>query len=336
MSSSRDRHDADTHEGLTKDAGDNVDGEGTQTFLTLAELLPADSPRTEAEDSEHVRILASVETPLPPILVQRETLRVIDGMHRLQAALIKGAATIEVEFFDGGNDDAFLEAVRRNVSHGKPLTRCEREAAAIRLLRSHYWLSDRSLAEICGVSAKTLGVLRRQNADQLPDLEKRFGRDGKLHPCDGSSGRREAAQILRESPDASTREVARQAGIAQATAADVRARLHRGDSPYTSRARPNRVVRSSSPSVNGRPLDLSVVVDDRALQSTDTGKAFVSWLSDRVVQRDDWSDHVESIPLSRAYVVARVARQCAAAWTEFAEALEERPRRPVRAEPSNN
>jgi hypothetical protein len=60
---------------------------------------------------------------LPPLLVDRRSMRVIDGMHRLMAALLKKRETIDVEFFDGSYADAFLLAVEANVAHGLPCRR---------------------------------------------------------------------------------------------------------------------------------------------------------------------------------------------------------------------
>jgi ParB-like chromosome segregation protein Spo0J len=297
--------------------------------LPVSQLIPADSPRLEPEDPEHIRLLAGIEGALPPILVHRSTMRVIDGMHRLQAAIARGRTTIDVELFEGTEEEAFLEAVRRNIAHGKPLTGTEREAAAMRLLRSHYMLSDRALAEVCGLSPKTVGALRRRAPFDVPVADIRRGKDGKYRPVDSSTGRREAARLFRENPDATAREVARVAGIAQATAADVRNRIERGESPYPRRARPNGGVVRPAPLTTagtGDRLELSVVAQDRALQSIEHGQQFVDWMSNRAIDPAEWSGFVDVIPISRAYIVARVARQCAGAWSEFADALEKRAR----------
>ena len=61
------------------------------------------SPRAcerEGEAKAHIARLAEAETPLPPVLVDRRSMRVIDGMHRLMAALSKGRETIDVQFFE--------------------------------------------------------------------------------------------------------------------------------------------------------------------------------------------------------------------------------------------
>src|SRR5271155_3998957 len=97
-------------------------GEDILTWVPLSSLQPADSPRLEGLDAAHAETLAEIESELPPILVQRSTMRVIDGMHRLSAAWIRGHEKIQVQFVDCDEFDAFLVAVAANIRHGLPLT----------------------------------------------------------------------------------------------------------------------------------------------------------------------------------------------------------------------
>ena len=59
---------------------------GETVEIGLEALEPADSPRLNGIDVEHVRRLAQGDAVLPPILVDRSTRRVIDGAHRIAAA----------------------------------------------------------------------------------------------------------------------------------------------------------------------------------------------------------------------------------------------------------
>src|SRR5213076_255321 len=65
-------------------------------WMPIGSLLPADSPRLEGERLDHVRALADAVGEPPPILVHRHSRRVIDGMHRLRAAQLRGERMIEV------------------------------------------------------------------------------------------------------------------------------------------------------------------------------------------------------------------------------------------------
>ena len=77
-------------------------------------------------------------------------MRVVDGMHRLLAALLNGRQTIEAELFDGTADEGFLRAVRENVVHGLPLSQADRRAAAARIIDR----SRSSSATTCGTAAR--------------------------------------------------------------------------------------------------------------------------------------------------------------------------------------
>ena len=158
-------------------------------------------------------------------------MKVIDGMHRLMAASLQGRATINVIFFDGNEADVFLRAVEENVAHGLPLSQADRRSAAERIIESHPQMSDRAIGLSTGLAAKTVAAVRRRSADDIPQLSARVGRDGKVRPLDSGAGRRRAAEILAEQPEASLRDVAKVAGISPATVLDVRKRLERGESP---------------------------------------------------------------------------------------------------------
>src|SRR6185437_14101732 len=173
---------------------------GAVELVAILDLLPGESPRLEGEDKAHIAWLAETESKLPPILVDRRTMRVIDGMHRLLAASLRGCDKIEVEFFDGPPTEAFLRAVQANVTHGLPLSQADRRAAAARIVTSHPHLSDRSIGETTGLSAKTVATIRRCSTDDMPQLDVRVGKDGKARPLDGTAGRVRAAKLLSKHP----------------------------------------------------------------------------------------------------------------------------------------
>ena len=148
--------------------------------LLIRDLLPADSPRSKAEDSHHVKVLTETEAPLPPILVHRSTMRVIDWMHRLRAAEMRGARTIAAWLLDCTSQEAFVIAVKANVSHGLPLSLAERKAAAARLLAAMPQWSDRAIGSVSGLSHKTVGAIRRRSTGEVAQTTPRLGRDGRV------------------------------------------------------------------------------------------------------------------------------------------------------------
>ena len=59
------------------------------------------SPRFGEQDLDHARALADRFDDCPPILVERGTSTIIDGLHRVLAARMLGRTTIIVRFFEG-------------------------------------------------------------------------------------------------------------------------------------------------------------------------------------------------------------------------------------------
>ncbi|MEU5898906.1 ParB/RepB/Spo0J family partition protein [Streptomyces venezuelae] len=197
--------------------------------IAVDQLWSADSPRLVGENADHIRVLAEAGSDLPPILVHRPTMRVIDGMHRLRATVLRGEREIAVRFLDGYESDVFVVAVQANTTHGLPLTRADRNAAATRIIQSHPQWSDRMIASFAGLSPKTVGSIRRRLGDDLPAAPVRIGRDGRTRPVDSSVARAATGEFIRTHPDATLRQIAGAAGVSRSTARDVRRRLAEGE-----------------------------------------------------------------------------------------------------------
>ncbi|WP_348542158.1 ParB/RepB/Spo0J family partition protein [Streptomyces sp. SAI-135] len=322
------------------------------TTVPIASLRPGESPRMEGQDREHIARLAEIETPFPPILVDRHTMRVIDGMHRLLATLWRGQQEIEVEFFDGPEEDAFLRAVEANVTHGFPLSQADRRAAATKIMITHPHLSDRAIARSAGLGAKTVAAIRRRSADALPQLNARVGRDGKVRPVNSVEGRLRAAEVLADRPEASLREVARLAGISPATASDVRRRLSSGLPPASMPVVPPPRDGSADTVDTGEPLEepgtsaeqratqshqpprvppepgpvLDKLMRDPSLRHKEGGRHLLRLLQQNAIGPAVWSELSTVVPPHCGDLVARLARQYAETWQEFAQELEERER----------
>ncbi|GAA2745597.1 ParB N-terminal domain-containing protein [Kitasatospora cinereorecta] len=224
---------------------DGVDGLGPVRRVAIDRLRPADSPRSAGVDLDHVRLLVDAGPGLPPITVHRPTMRVIDGMHRLRAAVLRGETEIGVRFFEGTSEEAFVLGVRANTEHGLPLTAADRRTAARRILAAHPRWSDGAVAASAGISPKTVAALRTRSGPAGPGgmvaagpTGVRIGRDGRARPVDSAEGRRTAGRLLADAPEASLREIARQAGISPGTVRDVRDRIGRGEDPVPLRAVP--------------------------------------------------------------------------------------------------
>lgn len=309
---------------------------GSVDLVPVTALRIGESPRLTGEDADHVRTLATSAIPLPPIVVHRSTMRVIDGRHRLRAAALLSKTEVEVRWFDGPDDDAFVLAVQANTATGLPLSTADRRAAAARIVTTHPDHSDRWIGAVTGLAPTTVGAIRRSSV-QNGRSNRRIGRDGRVRPVDGSSGRLLAAELMRADPERSLREVARAAGIAPSTALDVRNRLRASAAPVPD-------GRGAPAAADEEPVaSLAAVLDalreDPTLRFTESGRALLRWLGLHAVDNRTATAVLGTLPPHCAGAVAAVARHNARFWERFADQLDEladgpalpRPRQRTRA-----
>jgi hypothetical protein len=248
--------------------------------------------------------LAAIDRPLPAILVDRSDLRVIDGNHRLMAASLRGQDVIDVEFFDGSREDAFLRAVEANVGHGLPLTQADRTAAALRILKSHPNMSDRAIA--------------------------------KVRPVNGANGRLRVAEYIRENPAASLRQVARMAGVSPATVLDVRRRLERGEEPVPGECDAEPVGPDSleEPAVGKQSAAqepqstaaLAKLMRDPSLRQSELGRRLLRMFKENALGANEMSDIVASVPSHCIDLTIQLSQRNSEIWEVFAQELNRRAR----------
>ncbi|MEV6980306.1 ParB N-terminal domain-containing protein [Sphaerisporangium sp. NPDC051017] len=308
--------------------------------VPIASVRAADSPRLAGESAEHARMLAQSGEVLPPIIVHRETMRVIDGMHRLKAAELRDQREIDVRFFDGDEDEVFVLAVRANTKHGLPLTHADRTAAAERIIRSHPQWSDRMIAGSTGLSPKTVGGIRSRLTEELPRMDVRLGHDGRMRPVDSGEGRRLAAKFIMENPDATLRQIAKAVGVSLATARDVRNRVRRGESPVLPKrgerpsvpvaAGPREEPAPEEPAADGFPgaaRILPILKRDPSIRYTDQGRLLLRLLdANTMLSPDQWNSLIENVPPHCRELVANAARECAEVWRQVAHQMSSRVR----------
>jgi ParB-like chromosome segregation protein Spo0J len=315
-------------------------GQGAQ-LLAIESLQPADSPRVGGISRKHAKILAESEGEFPAVLVQRGTMRVIDGMHRIRAAQLKGRTHITARFVDVDDDAAFLLAVESNITHGLPLSLTDRKAAAARIIRASPYWSDRTIAKASGLSWKTVGVLRRREQAAVGVCDKRIGQDGKIRPVSGAAARRLARDSLAENPDASLREIARASGVSEATARDVRDRLRRGEDVLTPAQLRQLGGSHPEPSTHGgqraQPLGtarlyrleagadslLDRLKVDPSLKYSDAGRTLLRLLNARPSSLPT-RQLITALPSHCLSTMARVSRQIAREWMDLATIIEKR------------
>jgi ParB-like chromosome segregation protein Spo0J len=317
--------------------------------VSIARLVIVDSPRVHGEQVEHTKMLAAMETPLPPIVVHRPTMKVIDGVHRLRAAVLRGDEAIDVLFFTGEDADAFVLAVELNHAHGLPLSTADRKIAAARIVDSHPTWSDRRISLVTGLAASTIATIRGRSTDRIGQSNVRVGRDGRIRPVDGAEARRRAAELITANPDASLREIAKAARLSPSTAKDVRARLARGESPVTPQQRIRDASREPAPGAivptgdvprfaGPRPRDVgpgreharhassaefvALLAGDPSLRFSEAGRLLLRLIGCASIDDGQWDEMVHRVPVHQREKVVMLANECALAWRGFAARLE--------------
>lgn len=305
--------------------------------VAIDELRVADTPRIAGEDEVHVSDLAGIYERLPPLLVHRPTMRVIDGMHRLHAARMRGETRVKARFVEGDEASAFVLAVHANVSHGLPLSQDDKRAAAVRIMDLYPDWSDRRISSVCGVSAKTVAALRKRPTDARKQLDKRMGRDGKARPVDIEERRKRVRELLQERPRASLRGIAQEADVSPETVRSIRAAMEKDHSrggvsgtrspsgeKYVSTGKrlssENRVPHSRW---TGPPPSLQKLRDDPAVRSSETGRHLIQMLSLSAALTRDPSMIMNSFPEHVLPWIAEATDCSICAWLAIIENMGE-------------
>lgn len=263
-------------------------------------------------------------------------MRIVDGMHRLRVAQLRGDAEVRIEYFEGTELEAFIRAVQLNVTHGLPLTLADREAAAARIIRSSDRWSDRAIATMTGLSAPTVGKIRALAVPvRAAESEARLGRDGRVRPLNSASGRQRASELIAAEPHLSLREIAKRAGISQGTARDVRTRVSRGEDPIPARFLPGPKAAAgptgdpSLPAASSYPIDNSYVSDlnnlqkDPSLRLSGNGRFLLRWFGLHVISQEKRINLIKSLPTHNRARIAYLAKCCSRWWADFAQAVEQ-------------
>ncbi|MGW3020704.1 ParB/RepB/Spo0J family partition protein [Streptomyces longwoodensis] len=297
-------------------------------------LMDADSPRLGGLDQGHIDVLA--QSAIEPILVHRDTRRVVDGMHRLHAARQRGDAMIPVRYLEIPASEVFIHSVAANVSHGLPLTLKDRKSAARRILTQQPDLSDRAVARITRLSPKTVGAVRRASSEEVPQSKVRVGTDGRARPLDAARRREAVGAFLAEHPRATLNEAAAAAGVSVSTACEIRQRMRRDErqpaaadqgAPHSTRdpSPPGGTGRRSPSRCTGQgpARHIAALAKDPSLRFTQSGRALLRWLNERAPDLEAARELLAAVPPHCAVTVADLAHTYAQEWQRFATTLDQ-------------
>jgi hypothetical protein len=110
-----------------------------------------------------------------------------DGWHRVMAAESFGAKTIEADLKLGGRIEALKYALSANTLHGNRRTNADKRKCVEIALKEFPKMSDRAIAQMCGIDDKTVAVYRMPrmstcgNSAPDPGPQTRVGIDGKTY-----------------------------------------------------------------------------------------------------------------------------------------------------------
>lgn len=304
--------------------------------VDVEELVLDDPPRSQL-DENYARMLARSRQPLPTIIVHEPTRRVVDGRHRVRAAVLRGERQIAARLCFADTAAIFALAVAVNAEHGHPIPTEDRKRHAAHLLTQHPDWSTRRIALASGLAPGTVGRLR----GAASPTEVRIGRNGRRRAVDTGRGRRIASDVLAAEPGISLREAARRAGVSPSTVRDVRNRMRQtadqaarpigdgrhpvGPSPRQAVPRPivdgRRAGRSASPRAVGHLL-VSKLCMDPTLRYTATGRRLLAGLlAVGALEEGDLAELARNVPDHCAALVVAAAADCARTWQEFAETV---------------
>lgn len=307
--------------------------------------------RIAGPDEAHIRRLVEVIDEVPPILVERSTCRVLDGVHRLLAARQAGRLVVPARLVTLRHPrDLLITAIQANAVHGLPLSLADRKAAAIRILASHPCYSDRAVAALVQLHPTTIARVRSlacssaemeqlnvpgdgsvdpgSAAAEEPPTAVRLGRDGRTRPLSAAAGKAKAREMLEESTDITLRELARAAGISLGTAHAVRNDFLRELGGCRAGPRPRLTsFATSAASANGSDQLLTVLRSlgqDPSVARTDAGRTVLKSLRALALDPASCEQFLTAVPAHRTDEIIRVIRSCVRTWTLLVHDLESR------------
>jgi hypothetical protein len=117
-------------------------------------------PRNDVSSQQVASLCDAIEIgdPVPPILVDQKSKRVVDGFHRVRAYERLKRDTIPATFKTYPNEAAlFADAVRFNATHGRPFDTYDRQRCVQRLFA--YKIKPEGIAEALRISPGKVGEI---------------------------------------------------------------------------------------------------------------------------------------------------------------------------------
>src|SRR5207249_2395491 len=161
---------------------------------------------------ERLRITGRV----PALKVQKKTYRVIDGVHRREAALREGAAKLGCEVYDVPDSELRAIAYFSNREHGVPISTSDRNKAILDFYTKD-GKTEEQISQLTGLTKQRVAqILSASKAALLSDSDKRR----KLSSAEETS----IIRLLLKKE--SQRDIANRFGIAQNTVSNIKTKTY--------------------------------------------------------------------------------------------------------------
>jgi hypothetical protein len=156
----------------------------TLNIIEVEDLQSRVHPCQDTVNEYAERMAAGVKFPPVVVFHDGSGYYLADGFHRLLAAVATHTEKIECDVRKGTRADARWFAAGSNQTHGLRRTNDDKRKCVGIALQLKPNLSDRAIAEHCGVGHPLVAEIRRQVEEIPPDsqLGPRTGKDGKKYP----------------------------------------------------------------------------------------------------------------------------------------------------------
>ena len=271
--------------------------------VEVALLRHGPGVRSDGVDESYAKLLASVVTPLPPIAVDSQTMVVLDGVHRVRAAVLRQETFIRARYVSGSESELLIMAVQANAAHGRPLSLTDRKDAAGRLLSLAPDMSDRAVAEICGLSPTTVGLLR---SSVVPNGQSTFrrGKDGRVRGPRKLENRPAGQSVM----GSALSEATVRRALSEPLLSEGRARLP--------------IARRESTEPTNRSAASKPLLIDAAFHASVDLEQFATWFDGPRITGQEATLALSLIPKGRLYEVSAEAWSRAKFWQEMAGQLD--------------
>ena len=272
-------------------------------LVPIASLRQGPVVRSEGVDEQYAKLLASLVTPLPPIVVDAATMVVVDGLHRVRAAVLRQETCVRARYVSGSESELLIMAVQANAAHGRPLSLTDRKDAAGRLLSLAPDMSDRAVAEICGLSPTTVGLLR---SSVVPNGQSTFrrGKDGRVRGPRKLENRPAGQSVM----GSALSEATVRRDLSEPLLSEGRARLP--------------IARRESTEPTNRSAASKPLLIDAAFHASVDLEQFATWFDGHRITGQEATLALSLIPKGRLYEVSAEAWSRAKFWQEMAGQLD--------------